>query len=40
MYGANGLYKNLMWAFFVGAALSVVAWAVKRKWPNRITNCE
>jgi tetrahydromethanopterin S-methyltransferase subunit B len=39
VYGTNGLYKNLMFAFLVGAGLTVIAWAVKRKWPNRITKC-
>jgi hypothetical protein len=37
VYGTNGLYKNLMFAFLVGAGLTVVAWAVKRQWPNKIT---
>jgi putative copper export protein len=37
VYGSNGLYKNLLFAFLVGAGLTVLAWAVKRKWPNRIT---
>ena len=39
VYGTSGLYKNLMFAFLVGAGLTVIAWAVKRKWPNRITKC-
>jgi len=39
VYGTSGLYKNLMFAFLVGAGLTVIAWAVKRRWPNKITKC-
>ncbi|WRT64852.1 OPT family small oligopeptide transporter [Kwoniella shivajii] len=37
MYGSLGLYKNTLWGFFAGAALVVIAWAVKKRWPNKIT---
>lgn len=38
VYGSHGLYRYLMFAFLVGAALTVIAWLVKRRWPNRFTN--
>ncbi|ORX36938.1 OPT oligopeptide transporter protein-domain-containing protein [Kockovaella imperatae] len=34
VYGSKGLYKNLLWAFFVGAALTIIASLAKRKWPK------
>ena len=36
-YGSNGLYKNLMFAFLVGAGLTVFAWIIKRFKPNKYT---
>lgn len=40
MYGENGLYKHLLWAFLIGAVLTVGAWGIMKKWPNKLTKCE
>lgn len=34
VYGSNGLYKNLLWAFFVGAAGTLVVSLAKKRWPK------
>ncbi|WWD00471.1 OPT family small oligopeptide transporter [Kwoniella sp. B9012] len=37
MYGSLGLYKHTLWGFLAGAVLVAMAWAAKKRWPNKIT---
>nr|XP_019047282.1 OPT family small oligopeptide transporter [Kwoniella bestiolae CBS 10118]OCF26212.1 OPT family small oligopeptide transporter [Kwoniella bestiolae CBS 10118] len=38
MYGSLGLYKHTLWGFLAGAVLVAMAWAAKKRWPNKVTN--
>ncbi|WWC87002.1 OPT family small oligopeptide transporter [Kwoniella dendrophila CBS 6074] len=37
MYGSLGLYKYTLFGFLAGAVLVALAWAAKRRWPNKLT---